>query len=188
MPWVCSIIQRAGVVPLSIAGIFKEVTTISISAWVFGDQLTKLNIIGVGVTFIGICTYTFHKYQKSINSPRTPDTRGYSAPSDRNTHMQDIERVEVLHGQEGYLRPVGRESMEERISSAGSSPDRDRRKGKRRSEDVGIRLSGDMRRSERVRYSQDTGERWGGTVNREFDTPLPAVKRTAWQDWWDKSM
>ena len=48
-----SIIQRAGVVPLSIAGIFKEVTTISFSLWVFGDQLTELNVIGVIITIFG---------------------------------------------------------------------------------------------------------------------------------------
>lgn len=42
-----SIIQRAGIVPLSIAGIFKEVSTIIVSSWVFGDELTKLNMLGV---------------------------------------------------------------------------------------------------------------------------------------------
>jgi solute carrier family 35 protein C2 len=41
------------VVPLSIAGIFKEVTTITVSAWVFGDHLTELNIIGVAITIAG---------------------------------------------------------------------------------------------------------------------------------------
>ena len=48
-----SIIQRAGIIPLSIAGIFKEVTTISISAIVFGDQLTEVNMIGVLIAIIG---------------------------------------------------------------------------------------------------------------------------------------
>ena len=48
-----SIIHRAGSVPLSIAGIFKEVTTITVSALVFGDQLTELNIIGVVITVCG---------------------------------------------------------------------------------------------------------------------------------------
>ncbi|KAF8633645.1 hypothetical protein AX15_001331 [Amanita polypyramis BW_CC] len=47
------IIQRTGVVPMSIAGIAKEVTTISISAWIFGDELTPLNIVGVGITVCG---------------------------------------------------------------------------------------------------------------------------------------
>jgi solute carrier family 35 protein C2 len=49
-----SIIQRAGVVPMSIAGIAKEVTTISISAAIFGDSLTPLNITGVAITVCGL--------------------------------------------------------------------------------------------------------------------------------------
>lgn len=61
-----SIIQRSGIVPLSVAGIFKEVTTIAISSWVFGDELTHLNMVGVAVTVIGIATYSYHKYQKSV--------------------------------------------------------------------------------------------------------------------------
>jgi solute carrier family 35 protein C2 len=48
-----SIIDRAGILPLSVAGVFKEVTTISISAWVFGDQLTNLNIVGVAIAVCG---------------------------------------------------------------------------------------------------------------------------------------
>lgn len=89
-----SIIQRAGIIPLSIAGIFKEVTTISISAVVFGDQLTEVNIIGVAIaitgesakativpgldlmTFAGIALYTYHKYQKSILTPLPLDAHG----------------------------------------------------------------------------------------------------------------
>lgn len=38
---------------MSIAGIAKEVTTISISSWFFGDQLTPLNIVGVAITVCG---------------------------------------------------------------------------------------------------------------------------------------
>jgi len=38
---------------MSIAGIAKEVTTITISAWVFGDELTPLNITGVVITICG---------------------------------------------------------------------------------------------------------------------------------------
>ena len=48
-----SIIQRVGAVPMSIAGIAKEVATISVSALIFGDELTPLNIIGVSVTVCG---------------------------------------------------------------------------------------------------------------------------------------
>lgn len=56
---IVSIIQRAGIVPLSIAGIFKEVSTITVSAWVFGDELTRLNILGVVVTICGTRTSPF---------------------------------------------------------------------------------------------------------------------------------
>ena len=38
---------------MSIAGIAKEVTTIAASAIVFGDELTPLNITGVGITIAG---------------------------------------------------------------------------------------------------------------------------------------
>ena len=38
---------------MSIAGIAKEVTTIAVSAIVFGDELSPLNVTGVGITLIG---------------------------------------------------------------------------------------------------------------------------------------
>ncbi|KAJ3787286.1 triose-phosphate transporter family-domain-containing protein [Lentinula aff. detonsa] len=70
------IIQRAGMVPMSIAGIAKEVATISISAWFFGDELTPLNITGVAITICGICLFTYHKYLKSIQSTVPLDGHG----------------------------------------------------------------------------------------------------------------
>lgn len=48
-----SIIQYVGVLPMSIAGIAKEVSTITVSAWFFGDELTPLNITGVAITTCG---------------------------------------------------------------------------------------------------------------------------------------
>lgn len=53
MRYCTSIIQRAGVIPMSIAGIAKEVSTITISAWYFGDELTPVNITGVAITVCG---------------------------------------------------------------------------------------------------------------------------------------
>ena len=53
-----SIIQRAGVLPMSIAGIAKEVSTITISAWFFGDELTPVNITGVGITVCGRSSFS----------------------------------------------------------------------------------------------------------------------------------
>jgi len=71
-----SIIQRAGVVPMSIAGIAKEVTTISISAAIFGDSLTPLNITGVAITVCGIALFTYHKYRKSLETAVPLDAHG----------------------------------------------------------------------------------------------------------------
>ncbi|KAF9506569.1 hypothetical protein BS47DRAFT_1321727 [Hydnum rufescens UP504] len=67
------IIQRVGMVPMSIAGIFKEVTTITLSTWVFGDDLTPLNMIGVGITIFGISLFTYDKYTKSVLMPLPKD-------------------------------------------------------------------------------------------------------------------
>lgn len=92
---------------MSIAGIAKEVTTIAASAIVFGDELTPLNITGVGITIAGkfffatcdtflegkvdpcdpgISLYTYHKYRKSIDSRVPLDLNGnpisYEDPED----------------------------------------------------------------------------------------------------------
>jgi len=77
------IIQRAGVVPVSIAGIAKEVATIIVSSWFFGDQLTPLNITGVGITICGIVLFTYHNYRKSIESTVPLDSHGNPIPSNR---------------------------------------------------------------------------------------------------------
>ena len=79
---------------MSIAGIAKEVTTITISAWFFGDELTPLNITGVAITIcggsplhylffrlvltvlLGIALFTYHKYQKSLDSSIQLDGHG----------------------------------------------------------------------------------------------------------------
>ncbi|KAJ6593632.1 triose-phosphate transporter family-domain-containing protein [Mycena capillaripes] len=71
-----SIIQRAGMVPMSIAGIAKEVTTISISAAIFGDKLTPLNLVGVAITVCGIALFTYHKYRKSLETAVPLDAHG----------------------------------------------------------------------------------------------------------------
>ncbi|KAI0041751.1 TPT-domain-containing protein [Auriscalpium vulgare] len=70
------IIQRTGVVPMSIAGIAKEVATITVSAWFFGDELTPLNITGVAITVCGIALFTYHKYSKSVGSSVPLDAHG----------------------------------------------------------------------------------------------------------------
>ncbi|KAF9231398.1 triose-phosphate transporter family-domain-containing protein [Melanogaster broomeanus] len=70
------IIRRAGVLPMSITGIAKEVSTITISAWFFGDELTPVNITGVSITICGIALFTYHKYRCTVNSNVALDAHG----------------------------------------------------------------------------------------------------------------
>ncbi|KIM79047.1 hypothetical protein PILCRDRAFT_823899 [Piloderma croceum F 1598] len=84
------IVQRAGVVPMSIAGIAKEVTTITISAWFFGDELTPLNITGVAITICGIALFTYHKYRKSIESTVPLDAHGNPVEVDDSVGGGDV--------------------------------------------------------------------------------------------------
>ena len=42
---------------MSTSGIFNEVMTISVSAWVFGDELTPLDIRSVRIMLVGASYY-----------------------------------------------------------------------------------------------------------------------------------
>ena len=59
-----ALLKRTSVVTLSIAGIFKEVMTISAAAIVFGDTMTPVNIVGLFVTLIAIVAYNYIKITK----------------------------------------------------------------------------------------------------------------------------
>jgi len=81
---------------MSIAGIAKEVSTILVASWFFGDKLTLLNAAGVLITVCGeinllnnysfwlnnrwtsqgIGLFTHHKYRKSIESTVPVDAHG----------------------------------------------------------------------------------------------------------------
>ncbi|KAK9439220.1 nucleotide-sugar transporter [Metarhizium brunneum] len=59
-----ALLQRTSVVTLSIAGIFKEVVTISAASIVFDDKLTSINVIGLLVTMAAIGAYNYVKITK----------------------------------------------------------------------------------------------------------------------------
>ncbi|KAF8456800.1 triose-phosphate transporter family-domain-containing protein [Kalaharituber pfeilii] len=59
-----ALLQRSSVVTLSIAGIFKEVMTITAAAIVFKDPLTPVNISGLAITIVSIGGYNYWKVQK----------------------------------------------------------------------------------------------------------------------------
>lgn len=59
-----ALLKRTSVVTLSIAGIFKEVVTISAAALVFNDTLTPINISGLLITMVAIGAYNYIKINK----------------------------------------------------------------------------------------------------------------------------
>ncbi|KAI9736837.1 MAG: Triose-phosphate Transporter [Claussenomyces sp. TS43310] len=104
-----ALLQRTSVVTLSIAGIFKEVVTISAAALVFHDPLTPINISGLFVTIGAIAAYNYIKISKMRAEARvgvqravgTPDASG-DVSSDSNG--EDDEGTFVT--QSGELLPV----------------------------------------------------------------------------------
>jgi solute carrier family 35, member C2 len=65
-----ALLQRTSVVTLSIAGIFKEVVTISAAGLVFGDTLTPINISGLFITIGAIAAYNYIKITKMREDAR----------------------------------------------------------------------------------------------------------------------
>ncbi|KAF7538659.1 hypothetical protein G7Z17_g12585 [Cylindrodendrum hubeiense] len=59
-----ALLQRTSVVTLSIAGIFKEVVTISAASVVFHDTLTLINVVGLLTTLAAIVAYNYIKITK----------------------------------------------------------------------------------------------------------------------------
>jgi solute carrier family 35 protein C2 len=59
-----ALLQRTSVVTLSIAGIFKEVVTISAAGLLFHDKLTIINFAGLFVTIGAIAAYNWVKIRK----------------------------------------------------------------------------------------------------------------------------
>lgn len=90
-----ALLQRTSVVTLSIAGIFKEVVTISTATLVFDDKLTLINISGLFVTIGAICAYNWIKISKMRQEAQT-DVHGryhvdadLSSPSSSGTDVED---------------------------------------------------------------------------------------------------
>ncbi|XP_062130624.1 solute carrier family 35 member C2 [Drosophila sulfurigaster albostrigata] len=47
---------------LSIAGIFKDICQLALAVAYKGDQLSSINLVGLGVCLAGICCHLWHKY------------------------------------------------------------------------------------------------------------------------------
>lgn len=114
-----ALLQRTSVVTLSIAGIFKEVVTISTATLVFDDKLTPINISGLFVTIGAICAYNWIKIKKMRadaqneihqRSHMEPDL---SSPSSSGTDIEDDEGEEtgLLAARSSMSAPEGQGSF-----------------------------------------------------------------------------
>ena len=80
---------------MSIAGIAKEVTTITVSAWFFGDELTPLNITGVAITI-------------SIDIPSTYTAKRVEDKWSRRSHYRRKQLIQAHHNlQRAFYRSQG---------------------------------------------------------------------------------
>ncbi|KAI1636546.1 triose-phosphate transporter family-domain-containing protein [Biscogniauxia mediterranea] len=97
-----ALLQRSSVVTLSIAGIFKEVVTISAAALVFDDKLTPINISGLLVTIGAIGAYNWIKLsQMRSEAQRDAHIKGLhqqpsASSSDRGSDSDDGEEAGLL--------------------------------------------------------------------------------------------
>lgn len=80
------LLQRTSVVTLSIAGIFKEVVTISAAAVVFDDQLTPVNAIGLATTMVAIMAYNYIKISKMRQEAQDNLRRGHMGLEDMSSN------------------------------------------------------------------------------------------------------
>ncbi|WWC89859.1 uncharacterized protein L201_004787 [Kwoniella dendrophila CBS 6074] len=208
------IIQRAGVVPLSIAGIFKEVSTISISAWVFGDQLTGLNIVGVAITICGIALYSYHKYQKSMASTVELDSNGKpildedgTSPLIRSQANRYIQTPQNEHNDHYYendqLNPTNNESevplTKLRNSNKNIEENDEDRTQRLRDDSEGWdnnTPNDDWSEEEEDDIDEDEiqkrrNERLNSNSNSNSNSSTGQGKldrKSSWGDWWDKEL
>jgi solute carrier family 35, member C2 len=102
-----ALLQRTSVVTLSIAGIFKEVLTISAASLVFQDTLTVVNIVGLIITLIAIAAYNYVKITKMRQQAQVDVhgdyTRAETSPSSHSS--SDVENDDGQEETSGLLRP-----------------------------------------------------------------------------------
>jgi len=59
-----ALLQRTSVVTLSVCGIFKEVITIAAAGIVYGDKMTRINVVGLFITICAIAAYNYMRVTK----------------------------------------------------------------------------------------------------------------------------
>ena len=100
-----ALLQRSSVVTLSVAGIFKEILTITAAAVVFGDVLTPVNISGLAITIVSVAWYNWWKIQ-NMRTQTLEETTHKHAGAD------GVEYVPVGEEEEDVDEPTAEDSAE----------------------------------------------------------------------------
>lgn len=108
-----ALLQRTSVVTLSIAGIFKEVLTISAASLVFKDELTFINFVGLLTTMAAIVAYNYvkitkmrHDAQADVHS-RNADRGDTSSSSNNASDADNDEATSEAAGLLLQAQPLG---------------------------------------------------------------------------------
>jgi solute carrier family 35 protein C2 len=64
------LVKATSSVTLSVAGMFKEVCTITVAVLLAGETLSPLNMGGLAVSLLGIAYYNILKYRGLVAAPR----------------------------------------------------------------------------------------------------------------------
>ncbi|KAH6608795.1 nucleotide-sugar transporter [Trichoderma cornu-damae] len=139
-----ALLQRTSVVTLSIAGIFKEVVTISAASLVFKDRLTLVNFIGLITTMLAIIAYNYIKIKKmredaqvqvhvrvtDVDAPSASASdfeNDDSAEETAGLLQQNVERGEAPVTSDGDVQPNGPQTFphHDRAASKDRKPRRD---------------------------------------------------------------
>ncbi|EGW30045.1 uncharacterized protein SPAPADRAFT_144040 [Spathaspora passalidarum NRRL Y-27907] len=78
------LLKVAHLITLSVAGSFKELLTIAVSAAVFGDRLSSLNCVGLVLTFCDVMWYNYYRYIAKTKP------QGYTALKEERVEMQKM--------------------------------------------------------------------------------------------------
>ncbi|KAM3434642.1 hypothetical protein MY4824_005321 [Beauveria thailandica] len=97
-----ALLQRTSVVTLSIAGIFKEVVTISAASLIFHDELSFVNFIGLLTTLVAIGAYNYVKISKMV--AEAPEKAHGPSESDKVFSCSDAENDDVNEESAGLLQ------------------------------------------------------------------------------------
>lgn len=107
-----ALLKRTSVVTLSIAGIFKEVMTISAAAVVFGDMMTPVNVVGLAVTIVAIAAYNYIKIKKMREEAQTVVHRAHAHLEEEEVEVASVVGDDDEEGEEDGLLNRGGDGVE----------------------------------------------------------------------------